>query len=266
MGSATREALASSKKALASLPASALTVSTGEDLFAAGRIIGESAQFRSLLGDPSTDSSQKSALVKGVFQAGLGADALSLLTAIASARWSNSDELLAGIEEIGLRVVAASAPASVSIESELFEFGEAVSSDSELELAIGTSLGSPAAKVALVDALLTGKASEQTLVIVRHLVQQPRGRRIAELLRNASTIVADAKNQSIATVTLASPIAAEQLDRLRASLGRLYGRQLTINQIVDPTVLGGLRVQVGDDVIDGSIESRLSELRQKLAS
>ncbi|GAA0996183.1 F0F1 ATP synthase subunit delta [Subtercola frigoramans] len=266
MGSATREALASSKNALAGLPAPALTVSTGEDLFAAGRIIGESAQFRSLLGDPSTDSSQKSALVSGVFQAGLGADALSLLTAIASAHWSNSDELLAGIEEIGLRVVAASAPASVSIESELFEFGEAVSSDSELELAIGTSLGSPAAKVALVDALLAGKASEQTLVIVRHLVQQPRGRRIAELLRIASTIVADAKNQSIATVTLASPIAAEQLDRLRASLGRLYGRQLTINQVVDPTVLGGLRVQVGDDVIDGSIESRLSELRQKLAS
>ncbi|CAN5367731.1 F0F1 ATP synthase subunit delta [soil metagenome] len=265
MGSATREALASSKQALSQLSPAAVTVSTAEDLFAAGRIIGESAQFRALLGDPSTDIAEKSALVNRVFAKGLGADALSLLTAIASARWSNSDELLAGIEEIGLRVVAATAPVGVSIESELFEFGEAVSSDSGLELAIGTSLGSSAAKVALVDTLLSGKATEQTLVIVRHLVQQPRGRRIAELLRNASTIVADAKNQSIATVTFAAPIAPAQLERLRASLGRLYGRELTINQVVDPTVLGGIRVQIGDDVIDGSIESRLSELRQKLA-
>ena len=265
MGSATREALASSKKALASLPESSSTLSTGEDLFAAGRIIGESAQFRGLLGDPSTEAKTKKALIDAVFSDGLGADALSLLTAITTAHWSTPDELLAGIEEIALRVVASTAPADVSIESELFSFGEAVSSDAGLELAINSSLGTPTAKVGLVNALIEGKASEQTGVIVRHLIQQPRGRRIAELLGNAARIVADASDQSIATVTSATPIAPAQLDRLRVALGRSYGHELKINQIVDPSVLGGLRVQIGDDVIDGSIESRLSDLRQKLA-
>ncbi|PPF83324.1 F0F1 ATP synthase subunit delta [Subtercola sp. Z020] len=265
MGSATREALASSKKALAALPVGALTLSTGEDLFAAGRIIGESAQFRGLLGDPSTEPAEKKALVDAVFSNRLGAEALSLLTSITTAHWSTPDELLAGIEEIALRVVASTAPAGTSIESELFSFGEAVGSDAGLELAIGSTLGSPSAKVSLVNALLEGKASEQTIVIVRHLVQQPRGRRIAELLSNAANIVADASNQSIATVTSAAPIAPEQLDRLTAALGRAYGRELKINQIVDPSVLGGLRVVIGDDVIDGSIEARLNDLRQKLA-
>ncbi|RFA20276.1 F0F1 ATP synthase subunit delta [Subtercola boreus] len=265
MGSATREALASSKLALEALPESALTLSTGEDLFAAGRIIGESAQFRGLLGDPSTEPSEKRALISAVFANRLGADALSLLTAITTAHWSTPDELLAGIEEIALRVIATTAPADVSIEAELFSFGAAVSSDAGLELAIGSSLGTPQAKVSLINALLEGKASEQTAVIVRHLVQQPRGRRIAELLGNAANIVADASNQSIAFVTSASPIAPAQLDRLRSALGRSYGRELKINQIVDPSVLGGLRVQIGDDVIDGSIEARLNDLRQKLA-
>ncbi|RFA09603.1 F0F1 ATP synthase subunit delta [Subtercola boreus] len=265
MGSATREALASSKKALAALPTGALTLSTGEDLFAAGRIIGESAQFRSLLGDPSTEPAAKKALINAVFSAGLGADALSLLTAITTAHWSTPDELLAGIEEIALRVVAATVPAGTSIESELFAFGEAVASDAGLELAIGSTLGSPAAKVSLIDALLEGKASEQTVVIVRHLVQQPRGRRIAELLGRAADIVADAANQSIATVTSATPIAPEQLARLTTALGRSYGRELKINQIVDPTILGGLRVEIAGDVIDGSIEARLNDLRLRLA-
>lgn len=265
MGSATREALASSKKALAALPEGASTLSTGEDLFAAGRIIGESAQFRGLLSDPSTVAADKKALIDAVFSNGLGADALSLLTAITTAHWSTPDELLAGIEEIALRVVASTAPSGTSIEGELFSFGEAVSSDAGLELAIGSSLGTPSAKVALVNALIEGKASEQTAVIVRHLVQQPRGRRIAELLGNAARIVADAGNQSIASVTSATPIPPPQLERLRTALGRTYGRELKINQIVDPSVLGGLRVQIGDDVIDGSIESRLNDLRQKLA-
>ncbi|GGF25603.1 F0F1 ATP synthase subunit delta [Subtercola lobariae] len=266
MGSASREALASSKAAIAAVAPGALTLSTGEDLFAAGRIIGASPQFRGLLSDPATEQAEKSALIRRVFGDDLSTDALSLLTTIASATWSSTDDLLSGIEEVALRVIATSAPADLSIESELFEFGEAVSSDSGLELAVSSSFGAPEAKVALINALLHGRASEQTVVIVRHLVLQPRGRRIEELLNTAATIVADTKNQSIATVTSATPIAPAQLDRLRVALGRTYGRELTINQVVDASVLGGLRVQIGGDVIDGSIESRLNDLRQKLTA
>ena len=266
MGSASREALAASKSAISAVAPGALTLSTGEDLFAAGRIIGASPQFRGLLSDPATEQAEKAALIQRVFGGDLSADALSLLTTIASATWSSTDDLLSGIEEVALRVIATSAPASLSIENELFEFGEAVSSDSALELAVSSSFGSPEAKVALINALLRGKASEQTVVIVRHLVLQPRGRRIEELLATAASIVADTKNESIATVTSASPIAPAQLERLRTALGRSYGRALTINQVVDPAVMGGLRVQIGADVIDGSIESRLIELRQRLTA
>jgi F-type H+-transporting ATPase subunit delta len=264
MGSATREALVASRKALGAL-ADDDALAAGQQLFEAGRIIGESAQLRSMLADASVAATDKATLIDRLFVS-LGSPARTLLAGMVSLRWSHHDQLLAGIEEIGIRAVARSAPSGLSIENEVFSFGAAVSSDPELELAVGSKLGSNAAKSALVTALLRGKASEQTLAIVNHLVQQPRGRRIGGLVRTAASIVADEAGLAVATVTSASPISTAQLDRLRTGLSKSYGRQLEVNLVVDPSIVGGVRVQVGDDVIDGSISTRINALRLTLAS
>ncbi|MBX0301661.1 F0F1 ATP synthase subunit delta [Cryobacterium sp. 1639] len=264
MGSATREALASSRAALAA-HADWADLATGENLFDAARVIGDSSQLLAALGDSSADESSKSALVRAVFGATVTPAALELLVTVAAGRWSSHQDLLAGIEELALRVTAASAPQDVSIGSELFGFGAAVSSDAELELALTSKLGLVSAKVGLIEALLAGKVSPQTLVIVRHLVQQPRGRRIGELLTFAATIVADQAGRIIATVTSAAPMQPGQLDRLTAALATRYGRSVAVNQVIDPSVVGGAKVQIGDDVIDGSVATRLSDLRLQLA-
>jgi F-type H+-transporting ATPase subunit delta len=264
MGSATREALSASRSALAGL-AGKTDLKTGEQLLAAGRVIGGSPQLLAALADPAAEATDKQSIVSAVF-ASLSAPAKQLLGVVASSRWSDEEDLLAGVEEIGIRVLAASAPAKAGLEAELFSFGSAVSSDAELELAVGSKLVSNEGKASLVEQLVGTKASAQTLAILVHLVQQPRGRRITELLRHAASIVADEAGFAVATVTTASAIAPAQLDRLAASLATTYGRELRINQVVDPAVLGGLRVQVGDDVIDGTIASRLSDLRLQLAS
>ena len=263
MGSATREALAAARRALASV-SSKDGLATATQLFEAGRVIGHSAQLRAALADPSAAAADKKAVIGSIFSS-LGASAKSLLSEIASTRWSTQDDLLAGIEEIGIRAAAASAPGA-PIEAELFTFGAAVSSDAELELAVGSKLGTPAAKSALVSALLSGKATPQTVAIVDHLVQQPRGRRIGELIRTAAAIVADEANLSVATVVSATPLDDKQLERLRVGLSKQHGRDLRINQVIDPTIIGGLRVQIGDDVIDGSVSTRLTDLRLRLAS
>ena len=69
----------------------------------------------------------------------------------------------------------------------------------------------------------------------------------------------------MATVTSATAISDAQVERLAAGLSAKYGRNLRINQVVDPGVIGGLRVQVGDDVIDGSVAKRLDDVRLQLA-
>jgi F-type H+-transporting ATPase subunit delta len=264
MGSASREALAASKRALAALGDGA-DLATAQDLLRADRLIGESGQLRAVLGDPTADAEAKSTLVSRIFSRQLSGSAVSLLETIAGLHWSSQDDLLQGIEEIGIRAIAASAPQGVSIEEELFAFGGAVSSNDQLELALANKLGHPESKMSLLDTLLSGKAAEGTLAIVRQLVLQPRGRRLRVALEEAAWIVADEAGQAIATVTAAAPIGDDQLRRLGQVLSAQYGRKITVNVVVDPAVIGGLRVQIGDDVIDGTIATRLSDVRLKLA-
>ena len=133
-----------------------------------------------------------------------------------------------------------------------------------IELALGGVLGKADDKAALLQRLIGGRASEATTVILDHLVRVPRGRRIGQLLRGAATEVAAAAGRSIATVTSARELPTAQLDRLRAGLERQYGRTLQLQQVVDPAVVGGLRVAIGDDVIDGTVRSKFTDLRLKL--
>lgn len=263
MGSATREALESAVAALTARPGKA-DLATGEQLLQASRTIARSAQLRAALADNSDEGTDKKGLIDALFASYTEA-ARTVLHAAVSGDWSDEDDLVAAVEELGVRAIAESAPAGVSVEQELFSFERAVRSDTELELAVGSKLGSAEAKVELIDALLAGKASAQTVSILKQLVQDPRGRRIGELLRFATTVVADQAGLAIATVTTAHAIAPQQLERLTAALSSQYGRKLLVNQVIDSSILGGIRVQVGDDVIDGSVAARLNDLRLQLA-
>ncbi|UOE44607.1 F0F1 ATP synthase subunit delta [Agromyces larvae] len=262
MGSATREALAASRSAIGQAGSADLAVAS--DLLAAVRVIGATAQLRSALTDNEADAPRKRALVESVFGGRIAPAAASLLVAASSNRWSSAEDFLDGVEQLGLRVAADSA-GDADIDAELFAFERTVASDSGLELALGSKLGSPEAKVGIVDRLLAGKAQPATVAIVRHLVQNPRGRRIGEMLRDAASVVADQRGFDVATVTTAVPLSADQLARLERGLAAQAGRRIRFDTIVDPALVGGVRVQIGDDVIDGSVASRLSSLRQKLA-
>src|SRR5690554_2169427 len=216
MGSATREALNSAVAALTALPGKA-DLATGEQLLQASRALAGSAPLRAAFADNSDDGTDKTGLIDSLFGS-YTTQARSVLKAAVAGNWSDEEDLVAGIEELGVRAIAESAPEGVDIEQELFSFERAVRSDADLELAVGSKLGSAQAKVELLDSLLAGKASEQTVAILKQLVHDPRGRRIGELLRFATTVVADQAGLSIATVTSARPIAPQQLERLTAAL------------------------------------------------
>ena len=81
----------------------------------------------------------------------------------------------------------------------------------------------------------------------------------------AADVVAERQRQWIAEVTVARPLEAEQQERLALGLRRAFGRDLVMDVTVDPHVVGGIRVQVGDDVVDGSMASRLHDLQRRMA-
>jgi F-type H+-transporting ATPase subunit delta len=259
MGSASRVALASAKAAVAK--ANGLSVAAGAAILSVGRAIGETPALRAALANPVADAKAKAALVDGVVGK-LDATATTLLHSIVGVRWSSADEMLAGIEEIGIRVIAAGS--SDAIESELFTIAQAVAANPELELALSAKRGGADAKRLLAGAVLKG-ASDATTEIVSHLVSQPRGRRIRALLAEAQTIAADQQGRGVAIVTVAHPLDTAQRERISTVLRTRFGRDHHIDEIIDDSIVGGFTVQVGNDTIDASIRSRLTELSSKLA-
>jgi F-type H+-transporting ATPase subunit delta len=262
MGSASRQALAAAVDQL--IAAKGVSIAIGDQLLTVARAVDESAQLRAILADPSVEPAEKSRLLAQIFP-GLSRTATSLVDTIVASRWSDGDELVDGLEQIGIRAIAQGDSHSSTIENELFEFSAVVSGDAPLELALGSKLADPAGKAAIVQQLIGTKAHAGTVAIVEHLVRSPRGRRIGEMLATAADTVASAGDRRIATVTSAAPLSAAQQKRLETALAKQYGSGIQLHLVTDPTVVGGARVQVGDDVIDGTIASRLADLKLQLA-
>lgn len=261
MGSATTQALAASTKALAA--ASGITLDTAGEFFSAAALLGESSQLSGALADSTAPVGARASVVATVF-ADASPAALAVLKVTADQRWSTTGDLVDAVEELAIRAAAIAEP-ETDIEGELFAFSRVVAANPELELALGSRLGDASSRSALVEKLLNGTASAVVTKIITSLVRQPRGRRIRQLLNRAMNIVSAQRGRLVATVHSATALSDAQRTRLSEALSRQYGDQVSLNEVIDPTVVGGLRVQVADDVIDGSISARLAELRQKLA-
>jgi len=262
MGSATTLALSSTA---ASLDATAgVDLGVAGDLFAAARAIGGSPQLSSALSDSAAPATARTKVVTDVFGAVLSPVSVELLTAVVAQRWSRTADLVEAIEEVAVRSAAIAEP-EADVEGDLFRFSRTVAENGDLELALGSRMGDESAKGALVTRLLEGRAAASSTLIASSLVQQPRDRRVRVLLQWAMRLVADQRGSTVATVVSAAPLSDAQVERLRAALSARYGTEISVNTRIDPHVVGGLRVQIADDVIDASISTRLADLRQRLA-
>lgn len=258
MGSASREALNAAKAALKS----PLPPTTGAELLAAAAQIGASSALVGALSDASLAAASRADIVARLFGS-LSAGARSVLTSAVEQNWSSSAELVDGIEELGLRAQAISAP---DLAAELLAAASVIDSSHELELELGNKLADPKAKAALASKVFSGKISGDALDALAHLVANPRGRRVSAALREGARIAADQGGSELATVTVAAPLSVEQQTKLAALLEQNVGRPVMVTTVVDPALIGGLRVQIGDEVIDGSVRTRLEDLRQRLAA
>jgi len=262
MGSATTQATAAATAALAVAPA--VDIDTARELFAAAHAVGDSPQLSGALADSSAPDSARAGVVAAVFGPTFQPVTVSLLQTVVARRWSSAADLVDGIEELAIRAAAVAEP-DADVEGDLFRFSRVVAENPDLELALGSRLGDESAKGTLVRSLLDGRASVPATLITASLVQQQRERRVRQLLIRAMDLVADQRGRTVATVVAAQPLSPAQAERLTALLSQRYGTSVSLNTVVDPTVVGGLRVQIADDVIDASVAARLADLRQRLA-
>lgn len=262
MGSATTQAVAASTAALDA--AWGVDLGVARELFAAARALGDSSQLAGALADSAASVEARSKVVADVFGPVLSPAAAQLITVAATQSWSAASDLVDGIEELAVRAAAKAAP-DADIEGELFAFSRVVAANPELELALGSRMGGAEAKGQLVESLLAGRAGDAAILVAASLVRQPRERRVRDLLSRGMRLAASQHGRTVATVYSAVALGAHQQQRLTAALSARYDTQVSLNTVVEPALIGGLRVQIADDVIDGSVSTRLTELRHSLA-
>lgn len=150
------------------------------------------------------------------------------------------------------------------VEEELFRFGRALEANPELLQGLADP-GVPAdRRQTMIEELLAGKVVPQTVQAVSFVVGSGRGRMLPEIIEKLLDLAAAERNKVVAEVRTAVALDDDRKRRLADALGKATGKTVEIRATVDPDVIGGVWAQVGDQVIDGTIRSRLDNVKQEL--
>ena len=237
----------------------------GEELFAVTTVLRSEAAVRRIATDASIEGDAKAGLMDNLFANTLGADSLDLVKDAVKRRWTGPRDLADVIEYLGvLATVRSAGDAGGRISDELFEVRRNVDAHAELRSTLSDPARSIADKRGLLDQLLEGKVQKATLLLVGQAVSGSHGN-VDRGLEEFQHIAAEAKQEKIATVRTARALTDNERDRLSQALSQQYDTSVHLQFVLDPAVVGGLRVQIGDDVIDGTVASKLDDVQRKLA-
>ena len=152
------------------------------------------------------------------------------------------------------------------LEDELFRFSRVVDAEPDLRVALSSPFIAAQRKRQLLDALLAGKVTQPALRLITQAAIHPRGRSLARSLEEYARLAAQRRARLIAEVHVAAELSAQQRERLATALSAAYGHDVHLDVVLDPEVIGGMSVRISDELIDGSMASRLAALRRKLAA
>ena len=241
-------------------------IEIAEHLFAVVDALDSSGSLRRALTDPARPGADKAALVKQLFGS-LDPRAVDAVASFTSQRWSSEADLAESLDDAGELALFAHAESKgtlEAVEEELFRVERLLSAERDLLVAMSNRSASKEQRLALLEGTLGGKLHPTTHALLTRVVGVPRGRRLIPALHALLDIAAARRGRSVANVTAAVELSAAQRTRLAGILRKAYGHEMQINVAVDPEVLGGIRVQVGSEVVDGTVLSRLDEARRRL--
>ena len=239
------------------------------DLLAVAGVLGREKSLRQALADAGQPAAGRAGIATSLFGSQLSPLAVEVLTEIVSARWSHDADLVDAVEQLGAQAAFTTAERDGSldrVENELFTFGRAVDESPELQMALTNPSLSAGNKAGVVRDLVGESASPVTVALLTHAAGNLRGQRPASAVEALARLASDQRQQVLAEVRSAVDLTTEQNTRLARALTTLQGRQVRINVVVDPEVVGGIVVRVGDDVIDGSVASRLEQARRAVSA
>jgi F-type H+-transporting ATPase subunit delta len=151
-----------------------------------------------------------------------------------------------------------------TVENELFQIARALETNDELRTTLTDAAIPVERRQSIVEDLLNNRASPVTVALVSFVVAAGRAHDLPAIIDRLVARAAQAKNKVVAEVRTAVPLSDDQRTRLADALGKATGKSVEVKAIVDRSVLGGVVAQIGDTVIDGSVRSRLEQLREAI--
>jgi F-type H+-transporting ATPase subunit delta len=270
MRAASRDALAK-LRLLQATAASGSAELTGlaNDLYSVATLLVSQPLLRRTLGDPATDPDGRAALVGQLLTGKVGSAAVSLTQSAVRERWSSPWDLTDALElaaNDSLFGAAESENALDEVEDELFRFERILDSETSLTTLLDEQTVEGSRRVQLLDSVLANKVHPATRSLLEHAVTSERTHGITAAVHDLLDEAATRRERSVARVLSATELSEAQRTRLAAALSTMYGRRITVRAAVEPSLRGGLVVQVGDEVIDGSVLARLASVRAALAA
>ena len=275
---ATARLRAASRDALAAVVAEFDSVTGDLNADALGTLAQELASVAKLLltepalakhlAEPTDDSAPKVRLVDSLLSGKVGDTTLGILRTAVSQRWSTESNLVDGIEHtarLALLKRAEVAHQVDEVEDQLFRFGRVLDAEPRLAALLGDDNTPTDGRIALLNKVLDGSGVSGTAAaLLSQTVELLRGERADEAVIDLAELAVSRRGEVVAHVTAASELSDAQRDRLTEVLTRIYGHPVSVQLHVDPELLGGLSIAVGDEVIDGSIASRLAAAQTQL--
>lgn len=238
----------------------------GTDLFSLATVLDAQHTLRRALTEPAVAAEAKTRLLHTLFDGRLSESSLSVAEVGVGSRWSTTRDFCDALEEASVTALVARADREDgldTLEDNLFRFSRITEGSAGLRDAFADEAVPVEGKQQLVRDLVGDQVDDTTTVLLGQAVAG-RHRSLTNTLAYYQRLAAARRDSMIATVWVASPLTEDQHGRLAAALAAQHDKAIHLNVIVDPEVLGGVRVSVGDEVLDSTVESRLTQARRRL--
>ncbi|ORW06709.1 F0F1 ATP synthase subunit B/delta [Mycolicibacter longobardus] len=218
---------------------------------------------------PTDDAAPKVRLVQRLFADKIGASALALVTAAAEARWSNGADLVTAVEHVARQALLLSAESAGTVdevEDQLFRFSRVLDAQPRLDILLGDTATPAAGRVGLLRNVIGGASGANPIAaaLLEQTVRLLRGQSAHQAVTELAQIAVARRGELVAEIGAAAELSDAQRTRLNTVLSRIYSHPVRVQVGVDPALLGGLAISVGDEIIDGTLSSRLAAAKTQL--
>lgn len=238
----------------------------GNELFTITKVLDDSIQLELALTDPSRPVADKVAVLKELLGDNAHPMTMEIMTDLVSRRWSRARDIANAVEDFGVDAMmyyADATDATLQVSIELSELHSALLNLPVVRAKLYDYQATSEARVKLFREVFSGKTlNKVTMRLAEHATCNLRRRRYLETIQWLINKFSRHMGESMITVTTASPLNIDQIKRLTDVYSAKLDHPVHINSVVDPTVLGGMRIQVGDEVTDNTVVAQLQQLHR----